>query len=64
MLTIQMLNRPENQRYIHTLESHGYVYDILDIVTYIDHQVYDEPAEFWVNKDDVNMREYNPYPGL
>jgi hypothetical protein len=59
MLTIQMLNRPENQRYIHTLEAHCYVYDILDIVTYIDQHVYDEPAEFWVNKNDVNMRQYN-----
>jgi hypothetical protein len=60
-LVIKMLNHPDYQRYIHTLEAHGYVYDILDIVTYIHRHEYDVPDGFWANKDDVNMREYNPF---
>jgi hypothetical protein len=60
-LAIKALNHPDYRRYIHTLEAHGYVYDILDIVTHIHRHLYDLPDEFWANKDDVNMREYNPF---
>ncbi len=40
---IKHLKNPECQRYIHALEAHGYVYDILDIVTYIDRHYLDKP---------------------
>jgi len=58
---IKCLKNPECQRYIHALEAHGYVYDILDIVTYIDRHHLDKTDNWW-EKDDVRMREYNPFP--
>jgi hypothetical protein len=60
-LAIKVLNLPDYQGYIHVVEAHGYVYDILDFIMYIDRHLFDLPDEFWANKDDVNMREYNPF---
>ena len=60
-VTIKILRKLKNHHKIRTLEAHGYVYDILDIVTYIHTHLYDLPNDFWTNKDDVNMREYNPF---
>ena len=60
-VTIKILRKLKKHHSIRTLEAHGYVYDILDIVTYIHTHLYDLPNDFWTNKDDVNMREYNPF---
>jgi len=60
-VAIKILRKLKKHHKIHTLEAHGYVYDILDIVTYIHTHLYDLPPSFWTNKDDVNMREYNPF---
>jgi hypothetical protein len=60
-VTIKILRKLPKHHKIRTLEAHGYAYDILDIVTYIDTHLYDLPDDFWTNKDDVNMREYNPF---
>jgi hypothetical protein len=60
-VAIKILRKLKKHHKIRTLEAHGYVYDILDIVTYIHTHLYDLPDDFWTNKDDVNMREYNPF---
>jgi hypothetical protein len=60
-LAMKALKHRKYRPYIHVLQAHGYVYHILDIVTYIDTHLYDLPDDFWTNKDDVNMREYNPF---
>jgi hypothetical protein len=63
-LAIKALKLRKYRRYVHELQAHGYIYHILDIVTYIDTHLYDLPDDFWTNKDDVNMREYNPFQSL
>jgi hypothetical protein len=60
-VAIEILRKLKKHHKTHTLEAHGYVYDILDIVTYIHTHLHDLPNDFWTNKDDVNMREYNPF---
>ena len=60
-VTIKILRNLPKHHKIRIFQAHGYAYDILDIVTYIHTHLYDLPDDFWTNKDDVNMREYNPF---
>ena len=58
----KLLRHKSYQQYFHTLSANGYVYAIADIVTYLESHLYNQPEEFWEDKDDMNMREYNAFP--